>query len=84
VIREVDEGHYDFTHDTIRDVAYAEIGLVLRHLFHHRVAEALEAVNGDELDAISGELAIHYTRANLPTQAIHYHQRAAGAAHIRE
>jgi predicted ATPase/transcriptional regulator with XRE-family HTH domain len=80
VIREVDEGHYDFSHDTIRDVAYAEIGLVLRHLLHHRVAEALEAINGGELDAISGELAIHYARANLSAKAIHYHQRAAGVA----
>jgi DNA-binding SARP family transcriptional activator/predicted ATPase len=80
IIREQGAHGYDFSHDRIRDVAYAEISPAQRRLFHRRVAEALEAVYGGELDAISGELAVHCERANLLAKAIQYHRRAAAVA----
>lgn len=80
IIREQGSRGYDFSHDRIRDVAYAGVSPAQRHLFHRRVAEALETVYGDDLDAISGELAIHCERANLLSGAIRYHQRAAAVA----
>jgi DNA-binding SARP family transcriptional activator/predicted ATPase len=80
IVREQGAHGYDFSHDRIRDVAYGGISPAQRHLFHRRVAEALEVVHGGELDAISGELAVHYARANRFSNAIHYHQRAAAVA----
>ncbi|MCU0502629.1 MAG: AAA family ATPase [Anaerolineae bacterium] len=80
IIREQGVHGYDFSHDRIRDVAYAGVSPAQRRLFHRRVVEALEAVRGDELDAISGELAVHCERANLLVKAIQYHRRAAAVA----
>ena len=71
---------YDFTHDRIREVTYAEIGPAMRCQLHSRVADALEIIYGKELDAVSGELAVHCARANLVPKAVHYYQRAASMA----
>ncbi len=79
IIREQGIHRYDFSHDRIRDVAYAEVSPMQRVFFHRRIAEALEGGRG-ELDAFSDELAVHCERANLPLKAIHYHQRAAAIA----
>ncbi len=68
---------YDFTHDKLREVAYAQISLPQRNLLHRRIAQALEAVHKDNLDAVSGQLASHYERAGLTEHAISYYQRAA-------
>ena len=80
ILREQGAHGYDFSHDRIRDVAYAGVSPAQRQLFHRRVTEALEGVRADELDAISGELAIHCERANLLAKAIQYHRRAAAVA----
>lgn len=80
IIREQGAQRYDFSHDRIRDTVYAEISPLLHHLFHRQVAEALEATHGDNLDAISGELAAHYARATLAARAIPFYQRAAAEA----
>jgi len=71
---------YDFSHDKLREQAYASLSPAHRRLLHRRVAEAFEVVYAGELDAVSGQIAGHYERAGLPGQAIPYYQRAGEVA----
>ncbi|HEX6479354.1 MAG TPA: BTAD domain-containing putative transcriptional regulator [Ktedonobacteraceae bacterium] len=80
IVREHGANSYDFTHDKLREVAYAEISAPQRRLLHHRVAQALEAIHADDLDSVSGQLASHYERAGMIEQALPYYQRAAAVA----
>ena len=80
IIHEVDAVHFDFSHDRIREVAYAEISPLKRRLYHQRVAQALSATQAARLDEISGQLALHYKQAGQLEQALDYYQRAAGYA----
>ena len=77
IVREQGADAYDFSHDKIREVAYAEVSAARRRLLHRQVALALEAVHTRDLDAVSGQVASHYERAGLLKQAIPYYQRAA-------
>jgi tetratricopeptide (TPR) repeat protein len=72
LVREQDNASYDFSHDRIRDVAYAEITPGRRSLLHRAVAQALEQLHVSQLDAVSGELADHYQQAGLLEQALTY------------
>lgn len=80
LVREQGNARYDFSHDRIRDVAYAESSPVKRALFHQRVALALEKLYADNLDAVAGELAGHYQGAGSLAQAFAYFQQAAKMA----
>lgn len=71
---------FDFTHDKLREVAYAETSAPQRRLLHRRIAQALEALNAEELDPISSQVAAHYEQAGLLEQAIPYYQRAGSLA----
>lgn len=77
IVREHGVNTYDFTHDKLREVAYAEISAPQRRLLHRRIAQALEAVYADDLDPVSAQVAAHFERAGLAEQAIPYYQRAA-------
>jgi predicted ATPase len=79
-VREQGVNTYDFTHDKLREVAYAEISAPQRRLLHRRIAQALEAVYADDLDPVSAQIAAHFERAGLVEQAIPYYQRAAAVA----
>lgn len=80
IVREQGASTYDFTHDKLREVAYAQIGVPQRHLMHRRIALALQAVYAGNLDTVSGQIASHYERADLGEQAIPFYQRAASIA----
>lgn len=80
LVREQGIHTYDFSHDRIRDAAYALVSPVQRPLWHKRVAQALEALYADDLDPVSAQLATHYEQAGLIKQAIGYYQRAAKVA----
>ncbi|MEZ4861801.1 MAG: BTAD domain-containing putative transcriptional regulator [Caldilineaceae bacterium] len=80
VIREHSAHEYDFSHDRIREAAYAELSPIRRKLLHQRVAQALEAVYDNELDGVSGQLALHCEQAGLLEQAVHWYQRAGQVA----
>jgi DNA-binding SARP family transcriptional activator/predicted ATPase len=83
IVREHGVNGYDFTHDKLREVAYAEISAPQRRMLHRRVAQALEAKHAEDLDSVSGQLASHYERAGMIEQALPYYQRAAaGAQHV--
>ena len=74
---------YDFTHDLLREVAYAELNPIRRRSFHRRTGRALEELYAPDLDAISGWLAAHYDAAGMAEQAIRYYKLAASVARKR-
>lgn len=80
IVREQAADGYDFSHDRIREVAYREISHARRRLLHRRVAAALTAVYGDQLDSVAGELAAHYAAAGDKQQAYAQYHRAAQVA----
>jgi len=71
---------YYFSHDKLCEQVYTSLSPTFRRLLHRRVAEALEAVYAGDLDAVSGQLAVHFERAALSERAIPYYQRAGEAA----
>lgn len=80
IVREHGTSSYDFTHDKLREVAYGEISAPQRRLLHRRVAQALERLESEELDAVSGQIASHYERAGMIEQALPYYRHAAAVA----
>jgi DNA-binding SARP family transcriptional activator/predicted ATPase len=82
--RRIVESHgvseYDFTHDRLREVAYAELSLVRQRYWHRRVARALAEVHAADIESWSGQIASHYEQAGMPDEAIeHYRQAGVGA-----
>ncbi|MEZ4736921.1 MAG: BTAD domain-containing putative transcriptional regulator [Caldilineaceae bacterium] len=77
IVKEVDGVQFDFAHDRIRDVTYAEISPIQRRLLHHKIASALEMFYKGNLEAVSGQLAVHCEAAGLYAQAIGFYQRTA-------
>jgi DNA-binding SARP family transcriptional activator/predicted ATPase len=73
---------YDFTHDRLREVACAELGLVRQRYLHRRVARALAEVYEADVESRNGQIASHFEQAGMAEEAIEYYQRAA--AHARQ
>src|SRR6202043_678844 len=71
---------YEFSHDKLREQAYASLSPAYRHLLHRRIAKAFEAIHTEDLDTVCRQIAIHYERAGLLGQAIPYYQRAGKGA----
>ena len=61
---------YDFTHDRLREVTYAELSPVRRRFLHRRIARALEELHAATLESVSGQLAAHYEAAGMAEPAI--------------
>jgi len=80
IVREQGAEAYDFSHDKLREVAYAGLSTARQRLLHHHVAQALEAVYAADLDSVAARVAAHYERADHPERAIQYYQRAAEVA----
>jgi tetratricopeptide (TPR) repeat protein len=80
IVREHGPDSYDFAHDKLRMVAYAGLSASRRRVLHRRVAEALEVEHVVDLDAVTGQIAVHYERAGMSAQAATYYQRAATVA----
>lgn len=77
IVHEQGPATYDFTHDKLREVAYAEISAPQRHLWHRRIASALETLYSNDLDPVSGQIAMHYEHGGSIPRAISYYRRAA-------
>jgi DNA-binding SARP family transcriptional activator/predicted ATPase len=80
IVREHGLHAYDFSHDKIREVAYAGVGPARRRRLHVAVAGALMTLHAGDLDPVSGQLAAHHDRAGRPEQAIPYYRQAAEVA----
>ncbi|HEY2220420.1 MAG TPA: AAA family ATPase [Actinomycetospora sp.] len=79
IIHEIDDG-YDFSHDLLRDTAYARVSPPKRWLLHRRVAQALELLHADDPDAVSAQLAEQYAHGGRAARAVEYYGRAAAVA----
>ncbi len=79
IVREFRDG-YDFSHDLLRDTAYAQVSPPRRWLLHRRVAQALELLHADDAATVSAQLAEQYVRGGRPEQAVVYYRRAADVA----
>jgi len=71
---------YDFSHDLLRDAAYAQVSPPKRWLLHRRLAQALELLHADNTDPVSAQLAEQYARGGRPERAVTYYLRAAEVA----
>ena len=79
IMHEFGEG-YDFSHDLLRETAYARVSPPKRWLLHRRVAQALELLQAEDIDAVSAQLAEQYARGGRPARAVAYYRRAADVA----
>jgi oligopeptide transport system substrate-binding protein len=71
---------FAFSHDKIREVAYAGLSRLRRKLLHRRMAESLEARYRGREETVAGRLAHHYERASVREKALEYHLRAGHVA----
>jgi len=79
IIREFRDG-YDFSHDLLRETAYAGISPPRRWLLHRRIAQGLELLHAEDTDSVAAQLAEQYARAGRPERAVTNYQRAADVA----
>jgi DNA-binding SARP family transcriptional activator len=79
IMREFGDG-YDFSHDLLRETAYAGISPPKRWLLHRRIAQGLELLYADDPDRVATQLAEQYIRGGRPERAMAYYQRAADVA----
>lgn len=79
IVQERSERVYDFTHDKIREVAYARLSSVRRTWLHGQVANALESTSG-EPESVAGEIARHLEQSGRGVDAIPYYRKAAAHA----
>jgi hypothetical protein len=79
IMREFRDG-YDFSHDLLRDTAYAQVSPPKRWLLHRRIAQSLELQHADDADLVAAQLAEQYARGGRPGRAVAYYRRAAEVA----
>ena len=79
IMHEFGDG-YDFSHDLLRETAYTHVSPPKRWLLHRRIAQALELLQADDIDAVSAQLAEQYARGGRPARAVAYYRRAADVA----
>ena len=79
ILREQRNG-YDFSHDLLRDAAYASVSPPRRWLLHRRLAQGLELLHAGHVDEVAAQLAEQYDRGGRPDRALAYFSRAAEVA----
>ena len=77
IVREQGLLIYDFSHDLIRETAYAALSPPQRLHLHRRVVKALEQIHAADLDAVCGQLGAHYEQVGDWQVAINHYRRAA-------
>jgi tetratricopeptide (TPR) repeat protein len=75
IIREQGPESYDFSHDKLREVAYARLSPAVQRHHHLRIARALERAG-----AVGAQVATHYDSAGAPREAVPWYARAADDA----
>jgi DNA-binding SARP family transcriptional activator len=76
-------GGLDFVHERVRGVVYAELSSPRRQLLYRRVAEAIEALYGRDLDPHLVTLGIHYWEGEVWDKAAHYLHLAGAQAVVQ-
>jgi DNA-binding SARP family transcriptional activator len=76
LVREREAGVYDFSHDSIREVAYARLGADRRRLLHRGIAQAQIAAGGSA-PASASAIAKHLERGGFIEGAIPFYRMAA-------
>jgi len=71
---------YDFSHDLLRETAYAEVTPARRWLLHRRIAQGLELLHAGVTDPVAARLATQYARAGDRAKAVAYFRQAAQVA----
>ena len=79
ILREFGTG-YDFSHDLLREAAYAEVSPARRWLMHRRIAQGLELLHAGATDAVAAQLAAQYARAGDRAKAVAFFRQAAQIA----
>jgi DNA-binding SARP family transcriptional activator len=79
-ILSADGDRFDFTHDRVRRVVYADLIVPRRIVLHADVARAVEALHDAELDAHASALAHHWSAARDWPRTVRYLQRAGRGA----
>jgi class 3 adenylate cyclase/tetratricopeptide (TPR) repeat protein len=74
------EIEYMFKHALVHQTVYERILQQHRRELHRRVAECLETLFPDRLDELCGQLAAHYSRAEIAEKAQHYLFKAGDRA----
>jgi len=80
IVREQSSNAYEFSHQKLGEVAYAGMDADRRSMLHKKIAEVLEANVVDDLDIVSGEIALHFEEAGLLDRALPYYIRAGDVA----
>jgi tetratricopeptide (TPR) repeat protein len=75
-----ENGDHRFDHSKIKEVLYDEIPVELRNEYHAIIANSIEALNSENLDAVTGDLAFHYYQARKKEKALRYLLKAADKA----
>jgi tetratricopeptide (TPR) repeat protein len=79
ILHELRDG-YDFSHDLLRETAYAQVSPPKRWLLHRRIAQGLELLHAEDTDLVAAQLAEQYARAGRPGRAGEYYRRAGDIA----
>jgi tetratricopeptide (TPR) repeat protein len=79
ILRQHGEG-YDFSHDLVRDAAYARVSPPQRWLLHRQVAHGLELLHSEDIAPVAAQLAEQYARGGRPERALVHYRRAADVA----
>jgi len=82
IVRDRGPEAYDFTHDKLREVAYAALSPARRRQAHRLVAGALERIHAGDPGPVSGQIAMHHDRAGARSAAVAWYGRAAEAAQL--
>src|SRR5262249_58598839 len=79
IMQEFGDG-YDFSHDMLRETAYAQVSPPKRWLLHRRIAQGLELLHPEDTESVAALLAEQYARGGRPERAVTYYRRAADVA----
>jgi DNA-binding SARP family transcriptional activator/tetratricopeptide (TPR) repeat protein len=79
IMREFRDG-YDFSHDLLRETAYAGVSPPKRWLLHRRIAQGLELLHAQDTGPVAAQLAEQYARGGRAERAVAYYRRAADIA----
>src|SRR5262249_57848403 len=79
IMQEFGDG-YDFSHDMLRETAYAQVSPPKRWLLHRRIAQGLELLHPESTESVAALLAEQYARGGRPERAVTYYRRAADVA----